>query len=98
MIGCVIYAAKSTLDVRGSIPTQISDCRVAIDRLGGRTILGEYVDEAVSGFSRSRGPGLESVMEHAARIGLGAWQAELWVQHSDRLARGDGKQVTGPRW
>src|ERR1035438_3030881 len=91
MIACVIYAAKSTRDVRGSIPTQISDCHTAIAGLGDRAVVGEYVDEAVSGFSRSRGPGLESAMEHAARIGSD--RAELWVQHSDRLARGDGKQA-----
>jgi DNA invertase Pin-like site-specific DNA recombinase len=81
----VLYAAKSTADPRGSIPTQLADCRAAAEA-EGREIVDEYSDEAASAYSGNRGPGLVKARQHAERLG-----AELWVQHSDRLARGDGK-------
>lgn len=31
LIRCVTYAAKSTEDIRGSIPDQLRDCRAALD-------------------------------------------------------------------
>ena len=86
---CVIYAAKSTDDVRGSIPTQISDCRTAIAREGNRQVVAEHADEAASAFRGNRGPGLAAAKVAARRAAKGG-AAELWVQHSDRLARGDG--------
>jgi hypothetical protein len=89
----VIYAAKSTEDLRGSIPGQIADCRAEIDARGAREVDAESVDEAVSGFSRSRGLGLARAMRRAAELAERDGIAELWVQHSDRLARGDGKQA-----
>src|SRR4051794_10893037 len=86
---CVIYAAKSTDDVRGSIPTQLADCRTAIEREGNRQVVGEQADEAASAFRGNRGPGLAAAKAAARRAAKGG-AAELWVQHSDRLARGDG--------
>ncbi|HVM46276.1 MAG TPA: recombinase family protein [Candidatus Thermoplasmatota archaeon] len=80
----VVYAAKSTTDDRGSIPTQLSDGRTLAER-DGLTVVGEYSDEAASAFHGNRGPGLARAKAHAERIG-----AALVVQHSDRLARGDG--------
>lgn len=80
----VIYAAKSTQDAHGSIPTQLADCRAAAER-EGRTIVGEFSDEAASAYHGNRGEGLERAKDAAIKFG-----AELWVQHSDRLARGDG--------
>jgi DNA invertase Pin-like site-specific DNA recombinase len=88
---CVVYAAKSTEDLRGSLITQLEDCVRAIDVAGGRRIAGRYQDEAVSGFSRSRGDGLAAAMNLSATLAGSSGSAELWVQHSDRLARGDGK-------
>jgi Homing endonuclease associated repeat/Resolvase, N terminal domain/Recombinase/Recombinase zinc beta ribbon domain len=90
-VPCVIYAAKSTEDRRGSIPDQLVDCRAAIDRESGRIILAEYTDEAFSAFKRSRGPGLVDALRHAEEVAKEDGSAELWAQHSDRLARGDGK-------
>ena len=57
---CVAYAAKSTTDPRGSIPTQHADIRAAIEReAGGRFLYGEaQSDEARSAFTANRGPGL----------------------------------------
>jgi DNA invertase Pin-like site-specific DNA recombinase len=87
----VVYAAKSTEDRRGSIPDQLLDCRSAIDQAGGREVVEEYVDEAFSAYRRSRGPGLADAMEHAEDLVQQFGAAELWAQHSDRLARGDGR-------
>jgi DNA invertase Pin-like site-specific DNA recombinase len=91
LVACVVYAAKSTEDRRGSIPDQVGDCREAIDREGGRTCLSEYVDESFSAFRHSRGPGLRDAMQHAEDLVDKRGSAELWAQHSDRLARGDGR-------
>jgi Resolvase, N terminal domain len=62
---CVIYAAKSTTDPRGSIPDQRRECRDAIERETGREVVAEYVDEAFSASRQSRGPGLVDAMQHA---------------------------------
>lgn len=87
---CVVYAAKSTEDRRGSIPDQLRECRELIHGDRERELVGEYVDERFSAFSANRGPGLVDAMQHAEEIVLEHGHAELWVQHSDRLARGDG--------
>lgn len=84
----IIYAAKSTQDVRGSIPTQMEDCRAMATREGW-VVDGEYADEAASAWSGDRGPGLAAAMKHAERIA----PCVLVVQHSDRLARGDGRNA-----
>ena len=55
----------------------------------GWEVAGEYADEAVSAWRGDRGPELASALEHAAREA----PAVLIVQHSDRLARGDGRQA-----
>jgi DNA invertase Pin-like site-specific DNA recombinase len=90
-VPCVTYAAKSTEDIRGSLATQAEDCRAAIDTEGERIVVAEYADEAVSGFSRSRGPELAAALAHVEALAAEHGGAELWVQHSDRLARGDGR-------
>jgi hypothetical protein len=87
----VIYSAKSSEDLRGSLVTQVEDCRETILLESGREIVGEYVHEAVSGFTRSRGPGLSRALAQAQALAGEHGGAELWVQHSDRLTRGDGR-------
>jgi hypothetical protein len=93
MIPCVIYAAKSSEDLRGSLLAQANDCREAIELEGGRDVVARYADEAVSGFSQSRGPGLSAALTQVQALAAEHGSAELWVQHSDRLARGDGRQA-----
>jgi len=83
----VIYAAKSTEDKRGSIPTQLEDCRAFAER-AGLEVVGEYADEAASAWSGDRGAELAAALDHTERLG-----AALLVQHSDRLARGDARQA-----
>jgi DNA invertase Pin-like site-specific DNA recombinase len=90
-ICCVIYAAKSTADLRGSIPGQLRDCRETVDAAGDRLLVAEYSDEAFSAYRANRGPGLVDAMQHAEDLAREYGTAELWAQHSDRLARGDGR-------
>jgi hypothetical protein len=56
-----------------------------------RVVVAEYVDERLSAFSGNRGPGLVDAMQHAGDLTEAHGSAELWVQHRDRLARGDGR-------
>jgi site-specific DNA recombinase len=91
MIPVVIYAAKSTADERGSIPRQIEEVRTTVEREGERFIYAEpQSDEARSAFTGNRGPGLAAAKALAAQAASEYGEAELWVLHSDRLARGDG--------
>ena len=83
----VAYAVKSTADEHGSIPTQPADCRLLAEREGLEPPA-EYSDESASAYSGDRGPGLAAALEHAERI-----KGVLIVQHSDRLARGDGRSA-----
>src|SRR5215218_9433706 len=92
-LACVVYAAKSTEDVRGSIATQLADCRSTLDQLRDgrvRHVAGEHHDERKSAYRGNRGRGLAAAKQQAVSLAARAGEAELWVQHSDRLARGDG--------
>ncbi len=53
-------------------------------------VVAEYQDEARSAFHGNRGDGLAEAKRRAVEEATAAGSAELWVQHSDRLARGDG--------
>jgi DNA invertase Pin-like site-specific DNA recombinase len=90
-IPCVVYAAKSTEDKRGSIPEQLHECREAVDADPRRRFIAEYKDEAFSAYRRDRGPGLRDATQHAEDLAAEHGIAELWAQHSDRIARGDGR-------
>ncbi|MCW3033353.1 MAG: hypothetical protein JWM60_1698 [Solirubrobacterales bacterium] len=89
-VSCVIYAAKSSEDRRGSIPDQLQECRELVGVDSDRELVGEYSDERFSAYRGNRGPGLVEAMRHAEELAFENGRAELWVQHSDRLARGDG--------
>src|SRR4051794_11170081 len=88
----VIYAAKSTQDTHGSIPGQIKDCE-AIAAEEGWEVVGTFHDEARSAFKGNRGDGLVRALEMAERTAAEHGCCALIVQHSDRLARGDGRQA-----
>jgi len=89
----VVYAAKSTEDKHGSIPSQLEACREHAARQGWQ-IEAEFQDEAVSAYTESRGPGLRAAKERAAALAAEGQQVVLLVFSSDRLARGDGKRAT----
>src|SRR4051794_21992139 len=84
----ILYAAKSTADVRGSLPAQLGDCRGMAEREGW-VVMAQYADEAASAWSGDRGPELASALKHSEEIA----PCVLVVQHSDRLARGDGRNA-----
>jgi DNA invertase Pin-like site-specific DNA recombinase len=92
-IAAVIYAAKSTTDVRGSIPTQLEDCRRMAEREGWE-IAAEHQDEAYSAYHGDRGPGLAAAWSMASELAAEHGRAVLVAQHSDRFSRGDGLQAT----
>lgn len=87
------YCAKSSEDYRGSIGGQRRVITRDVALAGGRDLIHIFEDESASAFLGSRGQGLadakRAVIEAAKRYG----RAELWVQHSDRIARGDGLQA-----
>ena len=89
LIPAVIYAAKSTDDLRGSIETQIADCE-AMAMHEGWNVVGVYYDEAASAYHGNRGAELARARAHAERLVVDHSQSVLVVQHTDRLARGDG--------
>lgn len=80
----VLYAAKSTVDKRGSIPTQLEDVRTKAAELE-LTVIAEFFDEDESGYHQDRGPKLAAALDLAETE-----QAAIVVQHTDRLCRGDG--------
>jgi site-specific DNA recombinase len=92
-IRCVIYAAKSTEDKRGSIRDQLEECRAVIEVDIDRRVVGEHTDEAFSAFTGNRGPGLVEAIRQVEELASGRGAVELWAQHSDRLARGDGRSA-----
>jgi len=89
-IPAIVYAAKSTLDVRGSLGTQIEGCTAAIKREGRVLYATPCVDDGFSAWKANRGPGLADAKRLAVEAASRHGHAELWVEHSDRLARGDG--------
>jgi site-specific DNA recombinase len=84
-VKAVVYAAKSTEDRAGSIPSQLADCRALAEREGWE-VVGEFKDENFSAYTGNRGPGLEAAKHTAAE----AAECVLLTQHSDRFARGAG--------
>jgi DNA invertase Pin-like site-specific DNA recombinase len=85
----VIYAAKSTEDRHGSIPTQLADCRALAER-ERLEVVGEFTDEAFSAYSGNRGPGLERAKALATRVAAEHDRCVLVAQDADRFARGAG--------
>ncbi len=83
----ILYAAKSTEDIHGSIPTQLEDGRRLAEQRAWRS-WPSTPTRPPPPTTGDRGPELAAALEHAERIG-----GTLIVQHSDRLARGDGKQA-----
>ena len=81
----ILYGAKSTKDEKGSIPTQLADGRALAGREGW-VVVAAYSDEDASAYKGNRGDGLAQAKAHAESIP----GSVLVVQHTDRLARGDG--------
>jgi DNA invertase Pin-like site-specific DNA recombinase len=88
----ILYAAKSTKDEHASIPAQLEEGR-AEARGDGRTVVDEFEDENKSAYSGNRGKDLVRAMRLAEEQARIHGECALYIQHSDRLARGDGIQA-----
>ena len=86
----VLYAAKSTEDKRGSIPTQLDDGR-KLAEAEGLEVVAEYSDEAASAYSGDRGPELALVMDDGTTQRL-TLPVEIWFGGATYTAI-----VPGPR-
>ena len=87
-IPAVIYGVKSSPDDKEAVKDQHRIIREAINDDG--RIIGVYGEENASGFRKERGPHLEAAIRAAKQAAAEDGEAELWVWHSSRLARGDG--------
>ena len=85
----VLYAAKSTEDLHGSIPTQLEDCRALAEREGWEVVK-EFTDEGFSAYSGNRGPGLRRAEDVAVAAAGEHGRCVILAQHSDRISRGAG--------
>ncbi|HWA55239.1 MAG TPA: recombinase family protein [Solirubrobacterales bacterium] len=88
----ILYAAKSTADTNVSIPAQLREGR-ELAEAEGRSVVAEFKDENKSAFTGDRGPELAKAREVAEELAREHGECALIVQHSDRLARGDGIQA-----
>jgi DNA invertase Pin-like site-specific DNA recombinase len=84
----VIYACKSSPDERESVADQHRLVRQAVGNQD--RIVGVFGEQNKSGYRKERGPELERAMHVAIEAASEHGEAELWVFHSSRLARGDG--------
>ena len=90
-IPVVAYGCKSSPDERESVADQHRQTLAAIEREDDRYLIAEPYGEAnASGYRKERGPALEAAMAAAIAAAAEHGEAELWVFHSSRLARGDG--------
>ena len=84
----VVYGCKSSPDEKESVADQHRIVREAIG--DDERIIGVFGEDNQSGYRKERGPRLEAAMQAAIRAAAEDGEAELWVFHSSRLARGDG--------
>ena len=91
-IWAAVYGVKSSPDERESVADQHRIVREAIECEGDRQIIGTYGEAGQSGYRKERGPQLEAAMAVARAAAAEHGEAELWVFHSSRLARGDGRK------
>jgi DNA invertase Pin-like site-specific DNA recombinase len=91
-IPVAVYGCKSSPDEKEAVADQHRIIRAAIEKEGGREIVGTFGEENQSGYRKERGPQLEQAMSAAVSAAEQHGEAELWVWHSSRLARGDGRK------
>jgi DNA invertase Pin-like site-specific DNA recombinase len=86
------YGVKSSADEKESVADQQRLIGEAVEKEGGRKLIAMFGEEKASGYRKERGPQLEAAMRTAIEAAGEHGEAELWVFHSSRLARGDGKK------
>jgi DNA invertase Pin-like site-specific DNA recombinase len=87
----VIYGVKSSPDEKESVADQQHQATEAAER-EDREVVATFGEQNASGYRRERGPELEAAMRAARTLAEQDGEAELWVFHSSRLARGDGRK------
>jgi site-specific DNA recombinase len=88
---CIVYAARSAEDEdEKSTGSQTAEVLKRIEAEGDRDVIGEFAESGKSGYHGERGPELDAAMAAAEAAAADYGEAELWVFHSSRLARGDG--------
>jgi DNA invertase Pin-like site-specific DNA recombinase len=92
MIPAVIYGVKSSPDEKESVDDQHRIVREAIERETDREVVGVFGEANQSGYRKERGPELERAIRAACDAATDDVAAELWVFHSSRLSRGDGRK------
>jgi DNA invertase Pin-like site-specific DNA recombinase len=93
VIPCVVYGVKSSPDEKDAVADQHRIILDAIDKAGGRSVVAApFGEEGESGFRKERGAQLEAAIAAAIAAAAEHGEAELWVWHSSRLARGDGRK------
>ncbi len=88
----ILYGAKSTADKNASIPTQLHEGRELAES-DGCEVVAEFSDEGASAYTGDRGPGLARARAEAERLAVEHGECVFIIQHSDRIARGDGVQA-----
>jgi DNA invertase Pin-like site-specific DNA recombinase len=88
----VVYGVKSSPDEKESVADQHRLTLEAIEREGDREVVGPFGEQNQSGYRKERGPELEAAFRAAIAAAAEDGEAELWVWHSSRLARGDGRK------
>lgn len=88
----ILYAAKSTADKNGSIPEQLRQGHAEAEA-NGFTVVASFRDEDKSAYTGNRGDDLVRAKDLAEELVRQHGECALFIQHSDRLARGDGKQA-----
>ena len=88
-ISCVVYAAKSTEDRRGSIPDQLRECRAAIEREQGRSVVAAEAMRHAEELAKDDGAA-ELWASHSDRLARGdgraarhAVEIALWALKQD---------------
>jgi DNA invertase Pin-like site-specific DNA recombinase len=88
----ILYAAKSTADIHASIPAQLKEGRESAEA-DGWTVVASFNDENKSAYTGNRGDELARAQQLAGELAAEHGECALFIQHSDRLARGDGIQA-----
>jgi len=91
-IACVKYASKSSPDEKDSTGSQSEAVQARIAQIGGREIVAGFAEEDATGYKGNRGRALVEAIAAVTAAADERGEAELWVWHSSRLARGSGKK------
>jgi DNA invertase Pin-like site-specific DNA recombinase len=88
----ISYGAKSTVDEKGSLGTQKAG-NYALAKRDGVEIVAHYETEDASAYHGNRDDQLDLALSHCEHLSAEHGRSWLGIEHSSRLARGDGVQA-----